>query len=180
MTAQVLGCDVNVSLLAPDGSVLVAPFCTEGSGVSGFTDVLTLPAAGTYTVLVDPASLAVGSVTLTLYDVPADATGTATIGGSATSVTISTPGQNGAVTFSGTNGQQVTVHVPSNPWLSLFGGVTVKLLSTNGTTVLTSTASSASSFNLSTVTLPVTGTYTIAIDPVGTETGTISVSVTSP
>ncbi len=178
MTAQVLGCDVNVSVLAPDGSVLFSPTCMEGSGLSGFTDVMTLPAAGTYSVLVDPVSLAVGSLTLTLYNVPADATGSVTIGGSAANVTITTPGQNGAVTFSGTSGQQVTVHVTNNPWLSLFGGVTVKLL--NGTTVLTSTSSSASSFDLSPVTLPATGTFTIVIDPVSTETGSISVGVTSP
>jgi hypothetical protein len=146
----------------------------------GFIDVRTLPATGTYTITVDPVDIATSSLTLTLYDVPADASGSVSIGGSAATVTTSTPGQNGAVTFTGTASQQVTVHVTNNPWTSLFSGPTLKLLDTNGSTVLTSTTSSNSSFNLSTVTLPSSGTYTIVIDPADVLTGSINVSVTSP
>jgi YD repeat-containing protein len=178
MTGQVwFACDVNVTVLKPDSNTLVSPTCMEGSG---FIDATSVPTTGTYTIQIDPAGIAVGSLTLALYDVPGDATGTVTIGGSAAGLTMSTPGQNGGLTFSGTASQQVTVHVTNNPWTSFFAGPTVRLLSTDGTTVLASVSSSASSFDLSTVTLPSTGTYTITVDPSGAQTGSLNVSVTSP
>ena len=173
MTGQIFGCDVNVSMLKPDSSVLAAATCMEGSG---FIDVKTLPSTGMYTIVVDPVSTATGSLTLTLYTVPADTTGTVTINGSSVAVTLSTPGQNGTLTFSGTASQPVTVRVTGNT----MGSVTVKLLSTNGTTVLATSTSSAGSFNLSPVTLPSTGTYTVSIDPGGANTGTMNVAGTSP
>jgi hypothetical protein len=58
------------------------------------------------------------------------------------------------------------------------GSVTVALLQDE--TSLTSSTSSAGSFNLSTQTLPATGTYTILVDPAITNTGSINVAVTSP
>jgi hypothetical protein len=45
---------------------------------------------------------------------------------------------------------------------------------------LTSQQHFVGSFNLSTQTLPVTGTYTIVIDPSDANIGSIVVSVTSP
>lgn len=172
MTGQILGCDVNVSIKNPDGSTLASPTCMEGSG---FIDVQTLPVTGTYTILVDPVSFATGNLTLNLYDVPADTTGTVTIGGAAVAVSPGTPGQNGTLTFSGTANQQVTVRMTGNT----LGNLTVKLLKPDGTQ-LTSTTSVLSSFNLATQTLPTTGTYTIVVDPPGANTGTVNVSVTNP
>jgi YD repeat-containing protein len=172
LTGQILGCDVNTSIKDPDGSTLASPTCMEGSG---FIDVQTLSATGTHTIFVDPVSFATGNLTLDLYDVPADTTGTVTIGGSAVAVSPGTPGQNGTLSFSGTASQQVTVHLTNNK----LGNVTVKLLKPDGTQ-LTSTTSVLSSFNLATQTLPTTGTYTIVVDPPGATTGSINVSVTNP
>jgi hypothetical protein len=129
---------------------------------------------GTYTLLVNPYSEYTGQITLTLYDV-VDLSGTLTIGGPAVSVTLTTPGQVAQLTFSGTANQQVTVRVTSNT----MGSVTVKLLKPDGTT-LTSKTSSAASFNLTTQTLPTTGTYTVLVDPSGANIGSLNVSVTSP
>jgi hypothetical protein len=142
---------------------------------SGFIDVKTLPATGTYTIVVDPLGSATGNLTLTLYDVPADTTGTVSIGGSSVSVSLGTPAQKGTLTFTGSASQQVTVRMTSNT----FGSVTVKLLKPDGSQ-LTSGTSSSSIFNLATQTLPTTGTYTIVVDPAGVNTGSISVSVTNP
>lgn len=172
LTGQILGCDVTVSIRNPDDSVLAPATCMEGSG---FIDVQTLPTNGTYRILVDPVNHAVGSVTLALHDVPADTTGTVTVGGSAVGVSLGTPGQNGTLTFSGTASQQVTVRMTSNT----FGSVTVKLLKPDGSQ-LTSTTSTLSSFNLATQTLPTTGTYTIVVDPTAANTGAVTVSVTNP
>ena len=162
----------TTTLKKPDGS-------TQASTCGGtFIDTQTLSSAGTYTILVDPKDQTTGSNTITLYGVPADASGSTTIGGAGASLSMSSVGQNGAVTFSGTQGQQATVHLTSN---TLNGNVTVKLLSTDGTTVLTSTIGlSSSSFDLATQTLPATGTYTVSVDPSGMATGGLTVSVTSP
>jgi YD repeat-containing protein len=173
MAGQVaFSCDVSVSILNPNGSVLAVPTCMEGSG---FIDVKTLGSTGTYTITVDPAEVAVGSVTLTLYSVPADASASVTVGGASATLTTTAPGQNAQATFAGTASQQVTVHLTSNS----MGSVTVKLLNPAGTQ-LTSTTSSGSSFNLSTQTLPTTGTYTIVVDAGGTSIGSITVNVTNP
>lgn len=168
-TAGVSG---TLNILKPDQSILAG---TSTGVVSAFIDVRTLPSTGTYTVVLDPLSANTGSITLTLYDVPADASGTLTVNGAAVPVTTTAPGQNGALTFTGTSGQQVTVHVTGNT----MGIVTVKLLKPDGTT-LTSTASSSSSFNLPSQTLATTGTYTVTIDPFQTNVGSMNVQVTNP
>ena len=171
LTGYILGCDVNVKILKPDASVLAADTCMEGTRFHRHADAAD---DGTYTIVVDPVSHAVGNLTLTLYTVPADTTGTVTIGGSAVAVPLGTPGQNGTLTFSGTATQQVTVHMTSNT----YGWVTVRLKKPDGS-VLTSLLGFGS-FNLSTQTLPTTGTYTIEVDPSAAATGSINVSVTSP
>jgi hypothetical protein len=138
-----------MKVLKPDGSAVGQTGFNNGS--TGFLEPVTLPTTDTYTVLVDPTGIYTGATTARLYDVPADDTGTVTINGSSSAVTLAV-GQNATRTFTGTASQQVTVHVTGNT----MGQVIVKLLSTNGTTVLAQALSPASGFNLSTVTLPTT------------------------
>src|SRR5438093_7551519 len=78
-------------------------------GPGGFMDVKTLPTTGTYTIVVDNYTTTTGSITLTLYNVPADFTGTITPGGASVTVTTTTPGQNGQLTFAGTAGQRISL-----------------------------------------------------------------------
>lgn len=99
-----------------------------------------------------------------------------TVGGAAAALATTVPGQNAKVTFDAAAGQQVTVRLTN----STLGVVTVKLLTTDGSTQTTYTSFGSSSFNLATQTLPVAGTYTVSIDPSGAATGGISVGVTSP
>ncbi len=163
----------TVSVLKPDGTTLSST--SFSSGGSFFIDVQTLPVTGTYTVFVDPSSTNTGSVTLRLYTVPADVTGTITIGGTAVTVTITVPGQNAQLTFSGTANQQVSLHGANNS----IGTTTFKILRPDGTTLQT-TSSSSSTFNFSTVTLPTTGTYTVVVDPFGANAGSVNLTLTSP
>ena len=157
----------------PDGSILAsAPLC---NGPATYIDTAVLPVTGSYTILIDPQGSVTGSQTLTLNDVPADFSGTITPGGAAVTVTITTAGQNGQLTFSGTATQQITVHITNNP----LGTVTVTLRKPDGSQ-LTSSTSSSSSFNLATQTLPTTGTYTISIDPAGAATGSLSLNLEVP
>ncbi|HEU4835218.1 MAG TPA: hypothetical protein VFS90_12405, partial [Pyrinomonadaceae bacterium] len=78
-------------------------------------------------------------------------------------------------TFTGTSGQQATVRVTSNT----MGTVRVTLFKPDGTQ-MTTTFTSAASFNLATQSLTTTGTYTIKIDPDSSNTGSMSRSVTNP
>jgi YD repeat-containing protein len=168
----------TVTVRRPDGTTLTSAGITV---ISTFIEPWTF--ASGQTIKVDPSSANTGSVTLTAYDVPPDYAGTLTIGDATpTTVTTTVPGQNGRITFSGTASQQVTVHVTSNH-LGVNGmpaTVTVKLLSVDGQTALTTSSSALGSFNLATVTLPSTGTYTVSVDPGSTNKGTIDIAVTNP
>jgi hypothetical protein len=158
-------------MLKPDGSTLASTF---SCGSSIFIEPQTLPATGTYTVLIDPSGSATGQATVTLYNV-IDATGSVTVGGPAVNVSLTVPGQNATLTFSGTASQQATVRVTSNT----MSCVTVTLFKPDGTS-MTNTFSCGGSFNLATQTLPVTGTYSIKVDPSGTNIGSLNLSVTNP
>jgi hypothetical protein len=162
----------QLSLRHPDGSTLHGPatLCPNG-----FVEPLTLTQTGTHTIIVDPPTNQTGSVTLRLYDVPADATYAVTLGGAAATATITTPGQNARVTFFGTAGPQVTVHATGNA----LGCLNVTLLKPD-TTSLVSTFSCSASFDLVAPPLPVGGTYTVLCDPGGPSTGSITVGVTTP
>lgn len=89
-------------------------------------------------------------------------------------VTIPEPGRKATLTFSGTAGQQATVRVTGNA----MGYTTVTLKKPDGSTA-TSTATSSSNFNLTTQTL-VAGTYTVIVDPSGTNSGSLNLAVTTP
>src|SRR3954454_9053609 len=67
-----------VSIQKPDGTNLAAPSSFGKSGK--FIDKRSLPVDGTYTILIDPQSTVVGRATLTLFDVPLDASGKITPG----------------------------------------------------------------------------------------------------
>lgn len=163
---------VTIVIKKPDGSQLTST-TVDSSG--GFIDTRTLTVTGTYTIFIDPNASNTGSVTLTLYDVPADANTSTTINASAVGLTTTVSGQNAYVTFSGTASTQATVRVTNNTMST----VTVKLIKPDGTQ-LTSFASSNSNFNLTTQTLPTTGTYKVTIDPAGTSTGSINIQITNP
>jgi YD repeat-containing protein len=162
----------SVKLLDPASSVLTS---TTISLFPKFIEPVTLTQSGTHTILIDLSAEKTGSMTVTLYDVPADLSGTLAVNGSATPVTIAGPGQKGSFTFAGTTGQAVTVRVTDNT----IGTTTVRLFNPSGEQ-LTSKSSSATSFNLNQQTLPADGSYTVVADPSGDRTGALNLSVTNP
>jgi hypothetical protein len=175
VTGQILGCDMFVSILSPSGTSLGSPACVEGTG---FIDTKTLAAAGTYSILIDPAGAATGSVTLRLYDVPADYAGTIVPGGSPVTADMSTPGQNGSLTFAGTAGQRISLLGTNGMTgqMSLACDVAVKILRPDGTVLAPATCMEQQGF-IDTLTLPSNGTYTIAIDPNGHATGSLTLTL---
>jgi hypothetical protein len=100
----------KVTLYKPDGVTKLG--VTRTVGPSGdFVDTQSLTTTGTYKIVVDPQGNAVGSMTLTLYLVPADLTAPITANGSATTIAVATPGQNASLTFSGSANQRVFLKV---------------------------------------------------------------------
>ena len=82
--------EAAVTWRRPDGSTVGS---NTSCGTSCFLDTTTLSTAGTYTLLVDPRTTAVGALTARVYAVPADASATTTPGGAAVSVTTTVPGR---------------------------------------------------------------------------------------
>jgi len=161
-----------VSILKPDGTALGANAYVGTGG--GFFDTRALPAAGTYTILIDPQDSTTGSATVTLYDVPADAGGAITPGNSA-SLSVGTPGQNGRLTFTGTAGERVSVNVTG---VSLTGTwAYVSILQPNGATLGSNAYVASSGGFIDTRALPTSGTYTILFDPQDGTTGSATLAL---
>jgi hypothetical protein len=160
---------VRVTVKTPSGGTLFSnTFGTDGN----FIEPLTLSATGTYTVTVDPQGASTGNVTMTYYVVPANATAIAP-----NPLTISTPGQNGVITFSVTGPAAdrtftVSTTVPADPCcvdsieLKVFSGSTQI-----GGSEFAGPSGYTFSRNLA------AGTYTIVVDPFGSSTGTVTVTV---
>jgi YD repeat-containing protein len=145
------------NILRPDGSVLAS----LGNFLS-----LTLPVTGTYTILLRPGGgTNVGSVTFTLSD-ELDA-GSAVINGASKTVTIDRIGQRARVTFSGTAGELFGIGISSNTFTNLAADI----LRPDG-------AFFASFGSFVSLTLPVTGTYTILFRPSGTGVGSVTFLMT--
>src|SRR5260221_48080 len=159
----------TVSILKPDGTQLAAAI---GVGTSGaFIDTITLPATGTYTILLDPTRAGTGSMRFDLFDVPADFAGTITIGGPAVTVPISVAGQNGRLTFSGTQNQRISLTAAN---VVSIGNATITIQKPDGTTLASGVAGLGGGF-IDAITLPVSGTYTVVVDPLGANTGSLDV-----
>jgi len=152
----------TVTVLNPDASVLspTRAFAKANS----FIDPLTLPATGTYKVVLDPKGKATGSVTVTAYDVPADKSSALTLGSPANN-TVDVPGQRANFTFSGTAGQRISLNVEA----CAFNG-TITLLKPDASALASTAVTPAGGF-LDTVVLPANGTYTVVVDPGGAQTG---------
>jgi YD repeat-containing protein len=152
----------RLSIVNPDGSYFISP------SAIGFVDVRALPADGAYTIVIDPTGGATGNISLTLYDVPPDATATIVPGGPAVSATTTTPGQNMRVSFSGTAGQRVSLHVGGN-----IEGERTSILKPDGSYLVSPTRA----WYIDAVTLPADGVYTILVDAEWIHTGTVTLTL---
>src|SRR5439155_862942 len=165
----------KVSVANPDATTLVSSLTVGTSGA--FVDTKTLAQTGTYTISLNPQSSATGTMTVTVYDVPADATGTITPGGAPVSATVTTPGQNASLTFAGTAGQRISLKLGNvTIGSSAISGTSVSILNPDATTLASVVVGTSGGF-LDTKTLPQTGTYTIRIDPQGANTGSITLTL---
>ncbi|MFB3112904.1 MAG: CARDB domain-containing protein, partial [Gemmatimonadales bacterium] len=103
-----------------------------------------------------------------------EVTGRMAIGGPSQTVTIATANKIALIVFNGTGGKGVTLSITS----VTISGSTVRIYNPNGT-LLTSTSVTTSGGGINTV-LPSSGTYTILVDPNGTDTGSMTLLLASP
>jgi hypothetical protein len=158
---------VDLLVRQPNGGSLTNLFA---SGPTAFRDTFTLPVTGTYTIAVDPREQLVGTVTFTLNAVPDNAGETAL--DAPTTVTIATIGEVAVRSFAATAGQKVTLTATGNT----IPGVDLFVRQPNGGSLINLFASGQTGFR-DTFTLPVTGTYTIAVDPREQLVGTVTFTV---
>jgi IPT/TIG domain len=170
-------CVCTAQLLSPDGSQVASDILGDQYLTA------TLPATGTYVFAVDDEP-ATGTFTARVSAIPAAVSTSTTIGGTAASLTIASPGQNGVVSFAGTAGEQVFTQASFKP-TPLSAGVAI--IGPDGSLIGQATYQNGSGVAVDTVTLPSTGTYQVQLSQLakvasGKEvgyTGTAAVSVTS-
>jgi hypothetical protein len=158
-------------ILKPDGTPLTGP-------ANEFIDAVVLPVTGTYTLLCDPIDGTTGAITFTAYNVT-DVTGEVVAGAPAVPVSLSTPGQNMAMTFQGTVGRKITLTLTNN-WFGFvyYGNTYVKVNNPDGSLLGQVDVNAGSNpIFLDATTLPSTGAYTITLDPPAWRTGGFQLSL---
>ena len=160
-----------VTIFKPNGTTLMSSVRVSPSG--GDVVLPMLPDNGTYTILIDPDNPNTGNATLTLSE---DATYSIAIGGPPVTVSIARVGQRAKVTFTGSANQQVSLGMSG----VTFGWSWVTIFKPDGTTLMASIRVSPSGGDATLVVLPVSGTYTILVDPDNPNTGSATLTLTSP
>ncbi|HET7698320.1 MAG TPA: carboxypeptidase regulatory-like domain-containing protein [Vicinamibacterales bacterium] len=158
-------CGVGVSIRDPQDVVLAADNCVAQG--EQWIDAVLAPVAGTYSVYVNPMSTNIGQLTVTLFAVAADLTGTI-LDETAIADSLS-KGQNARYTYSGTAGTRISLNVPAT---SISSCSTLAILNPDSS-VLSSGLICPTGFR-EPVTLPTTGTYTVVLDPSGPAEGTFT------
>ncbi|MEU6426623.1 RHS repeat-associated core domain-containing protein [Microbispora sp. NPDC046973] len=173
-TANSLTSYAFVDILAPDLSVLVDGYQLTTGGTADI-DLPALDASGTYVIRIDPNQASTGNVTLTLS---AAQTAVLTSSGAATQISITRPGQDTVVTFSGTEGEMASIGLTSST-LNQDTKFTVKDPAGNVLVDWTFLKIySASDIDLTR--LPATGTYTVRLDPASAGTGGVRLTLSPP
>jgi hypothetical protein len=165
----------------PD-TTLLFPTAMQFGHAGNFLEPRLLPATGTYTLQIDPQLSAVGGVTVTIYDVPNDASTPVTLCSSLpcspgpTTATTTVAGQNAGLTFSSTAGQRVSVVAGNSLYSST---VKVSLLKLPDLTPLTSTPITVGGLDgfIEPKTLPADGAYEVLVDPQLADVGSLDVQV---
>jgi YD repeat-containing protein len=171
----------QITIINPDGSKLASRTATPSDLIGVYIDTTVLPATGTYTILIDPIGSSTGILTLTLYNVPPDVTGTITPGGPSVTVSIGSIGQNASLTFDETAGHRVSIigsnfpNVILSPFL--VGFASVNIVAPDGTQLPGGQFFGGGRTFIDATLLPATGTYTITINPAFTLTGSITLAL---
>ena len=160
----------TVAILKPDGSKWEST--TIGPSGGSLDPLTALPATGTYAIAVEPVSNYTGSMTLALSS---PVTGAIAIDGASVPVNLNKVGQTARYTFNGTEGQWVNLGLSS---VSITSSA-VTLLTSDGTILASTGVGTAGGGLEDQHPLPTTGTYTVLIDPVGSYTGKMTLTLST-
>jgi RHS repeat-associated protein len=156
----------SVTLYDPDGLQVGSTFVLFQD-----LDKTHLTKTGTWRIDISPWQSGTGTVTMKLFGVAADASATASLGGSAVTVTTTTPGQNAQINFNATAGQDLYLEEEGH---TLDDQSTVTIHDQNGALV----GSSVFLFqDLDKTHLTLGGSYTATIDGKGASTGSATVQL---
>lgn len=138
-------------------------------------DVPTVTIPGSYLVVIDHSNSSSGAVSLTLSN---DVSGALVPGDPATTFGLDRAGKNGRFTFSGQTGEYFSAIVGLVSGLSNTPGVSVRIERPSGDVVPHSSFVFVSPNNAYVVDvgpLPIGGTYTVMVTPIGVQTGTANI-----
>lgn len=148
------------NLPPPSSPPFIGPFA--------FFEPVTLPAAGTYSIEIDPKIGNVG-MTVRLYDVSPDVTGNLPSDGSPIPVYFSTPGQNAQFTFVGAAGRRISLRAIQGIATDIPS--ILKIIKPDTTDLVTPVNVYSSPF-IEPVVLPANGTYSVSLNPLYNKTRT--------
>ncbi|RJS15433.1 hypothetical protein DRW03_33505, partial [Corallococcus sp. H22C18031201] len=158
--------NATVRVFKPDGNQLTN---TTAYPNQSYTLDFTAATAGTYAITIDPYSANTGQLSLRLVQ---EASGSAgTIDADATTVSLGA-GQNGRYTFTGTAGDRLGLGVSSLTTVPASQYVSINVLKPDGSSLVSCGGYNAPG-NCNLPVLPVTGTYSITMDPPGTATASV-------
>lgn len=160
----------TVAILKPDGSRWEST--TVGPSGGSLDPLTALPETGTYSIAVEPVSNFTGSMILALST---PVTGTIAIDGASVPVSLNKVGQTARYTFNGNAGQWVNLGLSS---VSITSSA-VTLLTSDGTILASTAVGTAGGALEGQNPLPTTGTYTVLIDPVGSYTGKVTLTLST-
>jgi RHS repeat-associated protein len=168
--------NVQIGIRQPDGTYLAGPVSLSTSSWGSWLEPVTLPAEGVYDIVVDPYPAdAVGTVGMTVYDVPPDTTASLTpdSDGEQITATLGNPGQNARISFSAAAGRGVAVLSGSSSFAS---PVCLSLAKPDGSS-LAQLGCHGSDAWIDPVMIPAAGDYTLLVDPQRGETGSYPLTV---
>lgn len=143
-------------------------------GAGYVADRVSLPARDTYTIYLDPWGPMgeTGNATFQIYPVPPDESGTIAVNGSSQVMAVSNYGRRSERLFAGFPGQQVKLSWQN---VSMYYYAAIHILDPNGTSIGALTIYGGGTLSR---TLSMQGTYKVWLDPPGTFTGNINVTLT--
>ncbi len=149
----------NFAVYRPDATLFTAGRCnTDGTECSA--NLTSLPVTGSYSVIVQPVNGATGTMRMWVSH---DVTGTLT-NGAPLAVSLVRPGQNGRLSFSGVAGATLAIQFRALTTTPSGLGILAQVNKPDGS-LLAYAHLTGSGQTLVVPPLPVTGTYTVLIEP---------------
>jgi hypothetical protein len=160
----------SLAIYKPDGTSLTSATCYTSSSPGCQVSLTNLPQSGTYSMVVTPGGQASMAFALTMSP---DVTGTLLLN-STSSVTLSSPGQNAAFTFTAGAGQPLLLSVGSLTTTPANTAVVFYIYDSSGNLILQSSLTAAGTINVGNL---AAGTYTVLIVPNSAVTAALQVTL---